>query len=73
MISAMFGPRLRSVFKSCWHALLWASCVLLTAYCSVPAPDQQGTAEKVAAIVAASKQGGEPVQHHANPWARDNR
>jgi hypothetical protein len=36
----MFGPRISSVFKSRWNALLWSAGILLTAYCSVPAAQE---------------------------------
>ena len=35
----MFGPRLNTVFTSRWKALWWAAGILLTAYCTVPSPD----------------------------------
>lgn len=35
-----FGPRLKTIFASRWNALFWSACVLLTAYCTVPAADQ---------------------------------
>jgi hypothetical protein len=38
-MAGMFGPRLNTVFASRWKALWWASGVLLTAYCSVPSPE----------------------------------
>jgi len=40
-----FGPRLNTVFASRWKALLWASGIMLTAYCTVPSPeDEAGSA-----------------------------
>jgi len=36
----MFGPRLGTVFASRWRALWWAAAVLLTAYCTIPAPER---------------------------------
>jgi hypothetical protein len=56
----MFGPKIRNVFKSRWHALLWSASILLTAYCTVPAT------EEVVRKVTAEKQ----VPKHANPWAK---
>jgi hypothetical protein len=35
----MFGVRTSQVFTSRWKALLWAAGVMLTAYCTVPAAD----------------------------------
>ncbi|HKT84992.1 MAG TPA: hypothetical protein VJQ77_02770 [Novosphingobium sp.] len=60
----MLGPGIRNVFKSRWHALFWAGGVLLTAYCSVPSPDEnaQGTSRA---------QVSQPDAHR-NPWARDS-
>jgi hypothetical protein len=69
----MFGPRLTSVFKSRWHALLWAGFVMLTAYCTVPAKDEQGSAEEVAALIAASKHEKPPAPPPANPWAKEGK
>ncbi|MDD3798351.1 MAG: hypothetical protein PHE36_04140 [Novosphingobium sp.] len=54
----MFGPRLSSVFASRWKALWWAAGILLTAYCSVPKPDEAAHNAKPA-----------PKHEQANPWA----
>jgi hypothetical protein len=35
----MMGPRITTVFRSRWNALLWSAGVLATAYCSIPKPD----------------------------------
>jgi len=59
----MFGPKIRNVFRSRWHALFWSAGVLLTAYCSVPSPDDAGRDD--AAQVAAKPS-------HKNPWAKDS-
>lgn len=57
MLSTL-GPSMRTVFRSRWRALWWSAGVLLTAYCTVPAPDED-----------ASK----PAPHpHTNPWAKDS-
>ncbi len=68
----MFGPKITTVFRSRWNALLWAGFVLLTAYCSVPSKDETSQAEDVAASLIAA-QGGQRHEagHHANPWAKD--
>jgi len=57
-----FGPKLRHVFASRWKAASWSLGVLLTAYCSVPSPEQteQGPQTKVAAHVP-----------HKSPWSRN--
>ena len=60
----MFGPKIRSVFRSRWHALLWSAGVLLTAYCSVPSPDDAADGDGNAKVAA------EPS--HRNPWAKDS-
>lgn len=39
----MMGPRITTVFRSRWNALLWSAGVLATAYCSIPAPDDDGS------------------------------
>jgi len=54
----MFGPKITTVFKSRWNALLWSAGILLTAYCSVPAAQETDQ--------AAQKDHAE----HANPWAK---
>lgn len=69
----MLGPRLNTVFKSRWNALFWASTVLLTAYCSVPAENEEGDAEEIAALVAAAKHQDAKPEHHANPWAKQSK
>lgn len=56
----MFGPRLTTVFASRWNALLWAACILATAYCTIPAGDEASGAE---AGQTASAQG-------KSPWAK---
>jgi len=57
----MFGPSIRNVFKSRWHALAWSVSILITAYCTVPAAEQsQQLAEQHRAAA-----------HHKNPWAKD--
>ena len=49
--------RYQNIFRSRWKALTWAAGVLLTAYCAVPAPQEQART----------------TAHHAhvNPWALD--
>lgn len=70
----MFGPKIRNVFKSRWHALFWAASILTTAYCTVPSPDGDDSddpvtqfAESVAARAGAQQQ----QAGHKNPWAKD--
>ena len=53
----MFGPRITTVFASRWKALWWAGGILLTAYCSIPSPDQ----------TEAPTPAAKPA--HINPWA----
>lgn len=57
----MIGPRITTVFASRWKALWWSAGILLTAYCSVPSPDETQQAHHPA----------HPVQKsdHADPWA----
>jgi hypothetical protein len=43
----MFGPKISTVFRSRWNALFWAAGIMLTAYCSVPSPDE-GKEDKAA-------------------------
>lgn len=68
----MFGPKIRNVFKSRWHALFWSASMLLTAYCSVPSPDEGGNANdaaQLAGTLAAHADKHPPA--HRNPWALD--
>lgn len=58
----MFGPRLTTIFASRWRALWFAGTILLTAYCSVPSPE-----ETQAKHAAAQQQA-----HPTNPWALDS-
>lgn len=55
------GPKLNTLFRSRWNALLWAAGVLLTAYCSVPSvedsKDEAANAPK-------------PTQAATSPWAK---
>lgn len=71
----MFGPKLTNVFRSRWHALLSTSFVMMTAYCSVPAQNEQGNAEAGAALVAAANknQDHNKPATHANPWTEEGR
>ena len=57
----MFGPKITTVFKSRWNALLWSAGILLTAYCSVPAAQETDK--------AAQKDHAE----HVNPWAKSQK
>lgn len=82
----MFGPKISTVFKSRWHALLWAGGILLTAYCSVPSPNKtkmnDAPTQKQAAEMQAHKQDVEKLMklfgekpdsdsgQHENPWAK---
>lgn len=59
----MFGPKIRNVFKSRWHALFWAASILVTAYCTVPAADD--VSQQESAQVATAQDA------HHNPWAKD--
>lgn len=59
----------QNVFRSRWKALMWASGIMLTAYCTVPSPDGNDPAEALvegaASMVAANK----AAPRHVNPWA----
>ncbi len=67
----MFG-KYQNVFRSRWKALMWAGGVLLTAYCTVPSPDDEDS--EIAAIAGIAAPAPEPTPeptHEANPWALD--
>ena len=40
----MFGARTSQVFTSRWKALIWSAGVLTTAYCTIPATDDDSAA-----------------------------
>jgi hypothetical protein len=54
----MFG-KYQNVFRSRWKALWWAAGVLMTAYCTVPSPDEP-VAAPIAAPVVAQAPAGKP-------------
>ena len=56
----MFGTRITTVFQSRWKAASWALGILVTAYCSVPAPDEADQASPLP-----------PPPPHHSPWAKD--
>lgn len=53
------GPKLNTLFRSRWNALLWAAGVLLTAYCSIPSAEES----KQEAANAPK-----PTQPATSPW-----
>jgi hypothetical protein len=61
----MMGPRITTVFRSRWNALFWSAGVLLTAYCSIPAPDdnagedQSKTAQQISAVLKTAQPAGD--------------
>lgn len=58
--------RRRDIFRSRWKALIWAAGVLLTAYCSVPSPDDAVRKDRAAPTSDTQKHG-----EAENPWALD--
>jgi hypothetical protein len=58
----MFG-RYQNVFRSRWKALWWAAGVLMTAYCTVPSPDEQAASPTAATVVAKA-----PAAEPDNSW-----
>jgi len=68
----MFGPKIRNVFKSRWHALFWAASMLVTAYCSIPSADDDGSDDAVTQFATnVAAHAGEQNAGHKNPWAKD--
>ncbi|MFP5396158.1 MAG: hypothetical protein ACLGHF_08350 [Alphaproteobacteria bacterium] len=57
-----FGPKLSHVFASRWKAATWSLGVLLTAYCSVPSPEQTRQSEPAPSAAQV---------HHKSPWSKD--
>ncbi len=65
----------QGIFRSRWRALLWASGVLLTAYCTVPSANDQGDAADAGSQTTAvggliGKSHQEEPHKHVNPWAK---
>lgn len=50
--------RYQNIFRSRWKAVSWALGVMLTAYCSVPSPED-----------TAQDQAAKAPPAHVNPWA----
>ncbi len=69
------GPKLSTVFASRWKALAWSAGVLLTAYCTVPSPDQDDAnssgVDPAVAMVSGLMGGAAPAEaeSHVSPWA----
>lgn len=57
-----FGTKLRHVFASRWKAASWSLGVLLTAYCSVPSPEQGQQGQQT---------GGAAQAPHKSPWSKN--
>ena len=57
----------QAVFRSRWRALLWSAGVLLTAYCAVPAPEDEDAGASLAKELAGPRESPKPK--HVNPWA----
>lgn len=51
----------QNIFRSRWKAVWWALGVMMTAYCSVPSPDDSKAPPPAPPI----------ADHHVNPWALD--
>ena len=60
----------QAVFRSRWRALLWASGVLLTAYCTVPSPGEEDPATTMVKAVAGHPE-SEATAKPVDPWALD--
>jgi hypothetical protein len=60
--------RYHAVFRSRWRALLWASGVLLTAYCTIPAPGEKDVATTMVEAVAGPPADRAPAKPR-DPWA----
>jgi hypothetical protein len=71
------GPKITSVFTSRWKALAWSAGVLLTAYCTIPSPDEDGgksaavdpTVTAVVGMVLPNS--STQADSHVSPWAPD--
>jgi hypothetical protein len=67
------GPKITTVFASRWKALAWSAGVLMTAWCSIPSNDDDGTkSAKVDPEVVAGLMGDSAAtsaDSQASPWA----
>ena len=62
----------QGVFRSRWKALFWAAGILVTAYCTVPSPDEGDGGDAsggFAALMGGQPAGDGKPHQHANPWA----
>lgn len=57
-----YGTKITQVFASRWKAVTWSLGILLTAYCTVPSPEQTQKQEAKAAQASAA---------HKSPWAKN--
>lgn len=57
-----YGTKITQVFSSRWKAVTWSLGILLTAYCTVPSPEQTQKQEAKAAQASAA---------HKSPWAKN--
>jgi len=57
-----FGTKMNQVFASRWKAVTWGLGILLTAYCTVPSPEQTDKQQADAAQASAA---------HKSPWAKN--
>lgn len=60
----------QAMFRSRWRAVLWASGVLLTAYCTVPSPGEDDAATTMVRAVSGHPAKATPA-HPPDPWALD--
>jgi len=65
----MFGPKISQVFKSRWHALYWSAGILVTAYCSIPSPDDSDSQKQDQAV---SSEQSEAAQQAMSAWNKVN-
>jgi hypothetical protein len=62
----------QGVFRSRWKALFWAAGILMTAYCTVPSPDETDGGDAsggMAALMGGQSSGDGKPHQHVNPWA----
>jgi hypothetical protein len=61
----MFTPKLSTLFASRWKALWWSASILMTAYCTVPSPDNENDSSDGVQLAQVAK----PAKHSNNPWS----
>ncbi len=66
----MFGPRISTVFRNRWNALLWGAGIMMTSYCAIPSDSEDAGSNAIVQAAVAKYKSPESAKK-ANPWAKD--